>query len=131
MTGRRVLAALLLTAGLATPAAATHLIDLTTRYNPEILWFDAPNTTSIGQARVRIVFDGHVGAAALTPNQYWRYAGFYKAHMARLALRMPVSRAEPRARYAAFHDVARIYPLLRVSGFDLEDLDGGRLLPDL
>lgn len=128
---RSILSAAAVLAAAALPASATHLVDLTERYDPEILWFDAPNTTSIGQARVRIVFDGHVGAAALTPNQYWRYSQFYKDHLARLALRMPVAQAEPHARYAAFRDVARLYPLLRVSGFDVEDLDGPRLYPDL
>lgn len=117
----------------ALPAAAHPVLDLSvTEVSPGYLWFDAPNTTDAGDARIRIVFNGREGAAALTPNQYWHYAEAYKRHLTRLSMRSSLASAEPRARHSAFRDVAARYPNLRVEGFDLKRNYGNALLtPDL
>ncbi len=84
------------------------------------LWFDGPNTVDAGDARMRIVFDGGGGAAALTPNQYWLYSEAYRRHLGHLAMRRPMAAAEGAARHLAFRDVVARYPTLRVEAFDLE-----------
>jgi len=120
------LIALMLTA----PAIAQERLDISGRYDPSYLWFDAPNTTDAGDARIRIVFAGREGAAALTPNQYWAYGQSYRRHLARLSFRQTVASAEPRARYAAFMDVLRAYPNLAVTGFDLDLTYDETAIPD-
>lgn len=114
------------------PEGSLTALDLSvTRVDPGYLWFDAPNTTDAGDARIRIVFAGREGAAALTPNQYWIYARSYKRHLAHLSMRGSVHRALPRARHLAFRDVAARYPNLRVEGFDLKRTYGDALVtPD-
>lgn len=116
-----------------TPAGRLPTLDLSvTQVDPGYLWFDAPNTTDAGDARMRIVFAGREGAAALTPNQYWFYSQSYRRHLARLAMGRSVASAEPHARYSAFRDVAARYPNLRVQGFDLKRSYGAALItPDL
>ncbi|MEM9795259.1 MAG: hypothetical protein AAF919_02150 [Pseudomonadota bacterium] len=116
-----------LTLALASPAAAHTRLDISPDYDPEILWLDAPNAASLGNARIRLVYHGREAVAALTPNQYWYYSQAYRRSMARLALRMPVHHAEPRARHAAFRAVLGRYPNLNVQGLNLEDVDGGRI----
>ena len=96
---------------------------------PEALWYDGPNTVAPGDGRMRLVFDGAGQAAALTPNQWWDYSGSYRRNMAALSLRMPVAQAIPRARAAAFAEVAATHPTLRVQAIDVERLDGPRLAP--
>lgn len=120
--------ALLATALLLLPAVAQAQVQ-NYRYDPAVAWFDAPNTTDLGDARMRIVFDGREGAAALTPNQYWAYSEAYRRTLAGLSLRMPVDAAIPRARHEAFLAVARANPKLVVQGFALSELMGGRTRP--
>ncbi|WP_299819970.1 hypothetical protein [uncultured Jannaschia sp.] len=98
-------------------------------FDPRYAWYDGPTTTRAGDARMRIVFAGREGEAALTPNQYWHYEQVYRRHLARFAFAMPVEQAEPRARHAAFRDVVLRYPDMVVTGFDLEPIDGGRIAP--
>ena len=103
-----------------------------TRAAPGYLWFDAPNTTDPGSARIRIVFQGRTGAAALTPNQYWHYTRSYKRNLARLAMTRSLANAEPQARLLAFREVAARYPNLRVEGFELRrDYGNALITPDL
>ncbi|SFI57249.1 hypothetical protein [Jannaschia pohangensis] len=110
---------------MALPAAAHDY-----RYDPAVLWFDAPKTTDAGDARIRIVFHGQEGAAALTPNQYWFYANAYRNRMIELSRHgVSVARATLRARHDAFHATAAAYPGMRVDGFKLTDLDDPRLTP--
>ncbi|MGB3555651.1 MAG: hypothetical protein WBA25_13530 [Jannaschia sp.] len=113
---------------LSGPAAADHL-RLTHDYDPSIVWLDAPNVTSAGHSRIRIVHDGREGAAALTPNQTWTYQNAYRRSLAHLAFRMPMRAAEPRARHHAFRAVLAAYPTLQVTGFETSPIDDGRLTP--
>ena len=119
---------ILLALAAASPALAQR-VDLNRTYDPDYLWYDGPTTTHAGEARMRIVFAGRAGQAALTPNQYWYYEQVYREHLARFSFAMPVAQAAPRARHAAFRDVVLRYPDMAVTGFDLEPIDGGRLAP--
>lgn len=115
----------------ALPAGAHETLNPATNPDTGYVWFDAPNTTDAGDARIRIVFDGRAGAAALTPNQYWHYAQSYKRHLTALTLRGHVHGAPARARHHAFRDVAARYPQVRVEGFDLKaDFGTALLTPD-
>ncbi|WP_179381442.1 hypothetical protein [Jannaschia marina] len=117
---------------LALPAGAHPTLNLATDIDTRYLWYDAPNTTDAGDARIRIVFNGHEGAAALTPNQYWAYSRAYQRHLAHLSFHQSVAQAIPRARHRAFRDVVARYPNLRVDGFDLKISYGDAFItPDL
>ncbi len=94
------------------------------------LWYDGPNSTTPGTARMRLVFDA-TRAAALTPEQYWIYSASYKRNLAALSMRMPVSRAVPSARTAALSEVAARFGAHRVEDIALAPLDGARLSPHL
>ncbi|SDZ23527.1 hypothetical protein SAMN05444004_10865 [Jannaschia faecimaris] len=110
--------------------AQAHL-DISGNYDASYAWFDAPNTTDPGDARVRIVFSGRDGAAALTPNQYWLYAESYRRNLARLSMHRPVRQAEAHARQHAFRDVVASFPNLVVESIDLKRTYGDALItPD-
>ena len=121
---------ILLALAAAGPAVAQS-VDLNRSYDPDYLWYEGPTSNRAGEARMRIVFAGREGQAALTPNQYWYYEQVYRRHLARFSFAMPVAQAEPRARHAAFRDVVLRYPDMAVTGFDLAPIDGGRLAPSL
>lgn len=116
----RVAALALATALLLPVGASAQVLDISRTYDPSYLWFDAPNTTDAGDARIRIVFAGREGAAAMTPNQYWHYAQAYRLHLGRLVQRRSVAASEGAARHFAFRDVLARYPNLRVDGIDLK-----------
>lgn len=128
---KAALAVLGLGLALASPAAAHEPVDISGDFDGRYLWLDAPNTTDVGSARIRIVFAGNEGAAVLTPNQYWVYSEAYRRHLARLSQRQTVHTAIPRARVAAFRDVTRQFANLRVDGIDLDRTYGETIIPGL
>ncbi|CUH39708.1 hypothetical protein JSE7799_02436 [Jannaschia seosinensis] len=121
---KALLAAVALT--LASPASADGVLGF--EYDPAYAWLYAPDTTELGDGRVRMVF-GDGRAALLTPNQFWYYEQIYKEVLAQLSFRMPVQQAVPRAQHAALTAMVRAHPTLRVQGADMEPLTVPRLLP--
>ncbi len=125
MNGMRLIAAglaLALSAPMALGQAAAPAL-------PDALWYDGPGTSSPGQGRMRIVFDGQGTAAALTPDQWWFYSQAYRTRLTDLAFRMPVASAIPRARAAAIGDLAARYPAVRASRISVRPLDSQRIVP--
>ena len=106
--------------------------DLADRTTEGYLYLDAPNTFPAPAGRMRVVQDGRGRAAALTPNQYYQYARAYKMALARLSFRIPVARAVPHARMAAFDAMLAANPKFNTPSFKFGGfLDTRIILPGI
>lgn len=118
--------AALLALALVLPAAAeAHDPRLRVQFDPAYAWFDGPGHRGGADGRVRIVPQPRHGQAALTVNQFDAYQHAYRRYMARFTMRMPVLRADARARHAAWHEIVSADRRVPVQDLDLTPLRAG------
>jgi hypothetical protein len=117
--------AALLACAFALPGIASAQ-DLEVRFDPAYAWASVSGTSVPSDGRVRLVPDTRGRVAALTENQFYDYQLAYRRALGRLSLRMPIDRARPRARDAAWQAIVGAGERVRL--VDLAPL-GTRTLP--
>lgn len=102
---------LALAASLALPAAASAQTAWPeARYRPGFAWIAGPETEPGADGPVRLIPLAGGGQIVMSLNQFDAYQRAYRRELTRLALRMPVERAEGIARAAALRAVAGPVP---------------------